>query len=147
MFKTLRTPILRPCRTSVALEEESVWIAFYRRVADPAIATEVIEHLDADAELKRTHPALYISCRESLRKDKLRLARRKRIRSSLRRMFSALFGNKRPPSARDRVGVPAALLPKIAEEHAVRADGTKPNVAASREPHFEIAGRQDAKAA
>src|SRR5437773_1738018 len=36
MFHLLRTRITRPYRTSVALEEERVWIGFYRRVGNPA---------------------------------------------------------------------------------------------------------------
>jgi hypothetical protein len=68
----LRTRITRPYRTSVALEEERPWVGFYRRVANPAIAAEVIQHLDGDADQKRTHPALYLRCKESLRKKKAR---------------------------------------------------------------------------
>ena len=57
MFQLLRTRTVRPYCSSVAVEEERVWIAFYRRIADPAIAAEVIQHLDADADLKRAHSA------------------------------------------------------------------------------------------
>ena len=91
MFQLLRTRSVRPYRSSVAVEEERVWIAFYRRVADPAIAAEVIQHLDADADLKRTHSALYLSCKESLRKKKARQARTKRIRSFMRRILGGVL--------------------------------------------------------
>ena len=74
MFQLPRTRTIRLYRSSVAVEEETVWIAFYRRVTDPAIALEVIQHLDADADLKRTHSALYLSCRKAC-------AGRKRVRS------------------------------------------------------------------
>src|SRR5262252_4681204 len=95
---SLENPMLRPLqfrplssyRSSVALEEESVWIAFYRRVSDPAVATEIIAHLDGDADLKRTHAALYLSCKESLRKAKARIARRKRVRAMLRMLLRPL---------------------------------------------------------
>src|SRR5437763_3714219 len=89
MFQLLRTRSVRPYRSSVAVEEERVWIAFYRRVADPAIAVEVIQHLDADADLKRTHSALYLSCKESLRRNKARHIRTKRIRNFIRKILGA----------------------------------------------------------
>ena len=91
MFHLLRTRITRPYRTSVALEEERLWVGFYRRVANPAIAAEVIQHLDADADQKRTHPALYLRCKESLRRKKARQARTKRIRSFMRRILGGLL--------------------------------------------------------
>lgn len=149
MLHLLRARTLRPYRSSVALEEETVWVAFYRRVADPAIAAEVIEHLDADADLKRTHPALYLSCKESLRKNKARLARTKRIRSFLRSLLGRLRnGDKsrvRPPLRR---GALVEALPTIAEDHALRADGSaKCNAAPAREPHFERVRRHNAKVA
>src|SRR6266581_5159415 len=91
MFHVPRLRITRPYRTSVALEEERLWVGFYRRVANPAIAAEVIQHLDADADQKRTHPALYMRCKESLRKKKARQARTKRIRSFMRRILGGLL--------------------------------------------------------
>jgi hypothetical protein len=91
MFHLLRTRITRPYRTSVALEEERLWVGFYRRVGNPAIAAEVIQHLDADADQKRTHPALYLSCKESVRRKKARQARTKRIRSFMRRILGGLL--------------------------------------------------------
>ena len=91
MFHLLRTRITRPYRTSVALEEEKLWVGFYRRVGDPAIAAEVIQHLDADADQKRTHPALYLRCKESLRRKKARQVRTKRIRSFMRRILGGLL--------------------------------------------------------
>jgi len=100
MFHLLHTRITRPYRSSVALEEERVWIAFYRRVANPAIAAEVLQHLDADADLKRTHPALHLRCRESLRTKKARQARTKRFRNWLRRILGSLLRD--PASAMQR---------------------------------------------
>jgi len=91
MFHLPRTRITRPYCTSVALEEEGVWVGFYRRVGNPAIAAEVIQHLDADADQKRTHPALYLRCKESLRRKKARQARTKRIRSFIRRILKGLL--------------------------------------------------------
>ena len=91
MFHLPRMRVTRPYRTSVALEEERLWVGFYRRVANPAIAAEVIQHLDGDADQKRTHPALYLRCKESLRKKKARQARTKRIRSLMRRILGGLL--------------------------------------------------------
>ena len=91
MFHLPRMRITRPYRTSVALEEERLWVGFYRRVDNPAIAAEVIKQLDGDADQKRTHPALYLRCKESLRKKKARQARTKRIRSFMRRILGGLL--------------------------------------------------------
>ena len=91
MFHLPRMRITRPYRTSVALEEERLWVGFYRRVDNPAIAAEVIKQLDGDADQKRTHPALYLRCKESLCKKKARHARTKRIRSFMRRILGGLL--------------------------------------------------------
>src|SRR5260370_37650488 len=91
MFHLPRLRITRPYRTSVALEEERLWVGFYRRVANPAIAAEVIQHLDGDADQKRVHPALYLRCKESLRKKKARQAHTKRIRSFMRRILGGFL--------------------------------------------------------
>src|SRR5438128_12053009 len=70
MFHLPRMRITRTYRTSVAIEEERLWVGFYRRVANPAIAAEIIQHLDGDADQKRTDPALHLRCKNSLRKKK-----------------------------------------------------------------------------
>jgi hypothetical protein len=139
-----RLRITRPYRTSVALEEERLWVGFYHRVANPPIAAEVIQHLDGDADQKRTHPALYLRCKESLRKKKARQARTKRIRSFMRRIFSGLL---RDPERRTRGllrhnsmivvdGLPESMRepphtvkspPKTAELTAAQPDGGQPN--------------------
>jgi len=157
MFHLLRTRITRPYRTSVALEEERLWVGFYRRVANTAIAAEVIQHLDGDADQKRTHPALYLRCKESLRKKKARQARAKRIRSFVRRILGGLL---RDPERRTRGqlrrnsrivfdGLPESLRepphtvkspPKTAELAVGQPDSGQPN--ASRPP----APRLDASA-
>lgn len=80
----------RPRRSSVAYEEEKAWIAFYRRVGDPAIATELMQHLDADPEMKRLHPALYLRCKQTLRNNKERQARAKRIGQFVRMLLGVL---------------------------------------------------------
>lgn len=83
----------RAHRVSVAFEEERAWIAFYRRIGDPSIAAELIQHLDADPDLKRAHPALYLRCKQTLRKDKERQARAQRIGLFVRMFFSVAIAN------------------------------------------------------
>jgi len=86
------TPRPKPRRSCVAAEEERAWIGFYRRVADDAaLATEVLAQLDADAEMKRTHLALYLSCREALRTHAEREQRHARIGAFVRRVVHGLF--------------------------------------------------------
>lgn len=85
-------PRPKPRRSCVAAEEERAWIGFYRRVADDtALATEVLAQLDADAEMKRTHLALYLSCKEALRTHAEREQRHARIGAFVRRMAHGLF--------------------------------------------------------
>jgi hypothetical protein len=82
----------RSKRFGVEFEEERAWVAFYRRVGnDPAIATEVLAQLDADAEMKRRHLALYLCCKESLRSHKLRQARKKRVAQFVRWLCHGLL--------------------------------------------------------
>src|SRR6218665_709210 len=70
----------RPRRSGIEAEEERAWVEFYQRVrSDAVLAAEVLAQLDKDAEMKRSHLALYLSCKESLRREKAREARNKRI--------------------------------------------------------------------
>lgn len=71
-------------------EEDRAWHHLYRSAGDPAVATEVVQHLDLDTEAKRVHLALYLRCKEALRKQKARQARNQRIGRFVRLMFSAL---------------------------------------------------------
>lgn len=66
-------------RSGVYSEEEKAWRGFYQRVGNPDIAVEILHQLDADADMKRSHLALYLCCKESLRTQKARQARNKRI--------------------------------------------------------------------
>ena len=50
----------RPSKASVAFAEEKAWIGFYNRIADSAVAEEVIQYLDANPDEKHQHPALYL---------------------------------------------------------------------------------------
>ncbi len=78
-------------RSGVPLEEEKAWISFYRRVGNPDIAAEVMHQLESDPEMKRLHLALYLRCKESLRAQKTRQARNKRIGQFVRMLFHALL--------------------------------------------------------
>ncbi|MHB1332303.1 MAG: hypothetical protein ACYCY1_06870 [Sulfuriferula sp.] len=81
----------RSRRFGVDFEEEKAWVSFYRRAGNPAIATEVMNQLESDPEMKRTHLALYLRCKETLRTQKARLARNKRIGQFVRMLSSAMF--------------------------------------------------------
>jgi hypothetical protein len=79
-------------RSGIEFEEERAWVGFYQRVGrDPAIAAEVMAQLEADVEMKRTHLALYLNCKESLRLHKARQARDKRIGQFVRGLGHALW--------------------------------------------------------
>lgn len=82
----------RAKRFGVEFEEEKAWVTFYRRVGhDATIATEVMSQLEADPEMKRSHMALYLSCKESLRSHKARQARNKRVGQFVRWLCHGLF--------------------------------------------------------
>ena len=167
MFHLPRMRITRPYRTSVALEEERVWVGFYRRVGNPAIAAEVIQHLDADADQKRTHPALYLRCKESVRRKKARQARVKRIRSFMRRILGSLLrhpeSNPRrplrhcarivvegpPESMREAAQHAVKSRPQTAELAAAQLDGGQPNASRPSAPRLDASATapRNAKAA
>ena len=167
MFQLPRTRITRPYCTSVALEEERVWISFYRRVGNPAIAAEVIRHLDADVDQRRIHPALYLRCKESLRRKKARQARTKRIRRFMRRILGGLLGhsehNLRPrlrPGTRIAVeGLAESMreparhavksLMQAAEMAAALPDGAQPSASRPSAPRLDASATapRNAKAA
>lgn len=89
---SLEKPRPRSRRTSIESEEERAWIGFYRRVShDPAIATEVMTQLESDPEMKRTHLALYLCCKESLRRYKARQVRDQRIGQFARWLCHGVF--------------------------------------------------------
>jgi hypothetical protein len=118
--KTLRS---RARRASVHLEEEKAWISFYRRVGNPAIAAEVMHQLESDPEMKRTHLALYLHCKESLRLEKVRQARNKRIGQFIRTLANALFVV--PVVAMQKLlrqggAIAVECLPEVRKEPAVR---------------------------
>jgi hypothetical protein len=136
---TLNAPRARPKRNAIGLEEERAWVSFYRRAGkDPAIAAEVLAQLDADAEMKREHLALYLCCRESLRLHQAREARNQRFGQFVRWLFSGLFV-RFPANARRAFGrgsdLAAACLPEVNGEPAtiqVQRLSKSPKVRAAR---------------
>ena len=81
----------RSRRFGVDFEEEKAWVSFYRRAGNPTIATEVMNQLESDPEMKRRHLALYLRCKETLRTQKARQTRNKRIGQLVRMLSSAMF--------------------------------------------------------
>lgn len=82
----------RPKRSGIDSEEERTWVEFYRRVrSDPALAAEVLAQLERDVDMKRSHLALYLSCKETLRREKARQARHRRIGFFVRWLVYTLF--------------------------------------------------------
>jgi hypothetical protein len=89
---SLEKPHPRTKRSSIEHEEERAWVSFYKRVGnDLALATEVLAQLDSDPDMKRSHLALYLGCKESLRTHKARQARNKQIGQFVRWFCSGLF--------------------------------------------------------
>lgn len=85
-------PRPRVRRPSIETEEERAWIGFYQRVGrDPLIANEILAQLESDPEMKRTHLALYLGCKESLRRHKALQARNQRIGVFVRLLCYGLF--------------------------------------------------------
>ena len=90
-MSTERSNRPRSKRSGVDYAEEKAWLSFYRRVGNAAIATEAMQQLESDPEMKRAHLALYLRCKESLRTQKARLARNKRIGQFVRMLCSGVF--------------------------------------------------------
>lgn len=122
-------PRPRVRRSSIETEEERAWIGFYQRVGrDPVIANEVLAQLESDPEMKRTHLALYLGCKESLRRHKARQARNLRIGLFVRRLCHGLFV--RPwrslqSGLRDGSDLAVECLPQVTKEPAVAQIGRR----------------------
>ena len=82
-------------------EEDRAWCHLYRSARDPAVAAEVVQHLRNDPEATRCHLALYLCCRQTLRAQKDRIARRQHVGRVLRRFLGAL------------VATPAAIVRRL----------------------------------
>lgn len=112
---------------SIETEEERAWVGFYQRVGrDQVIATEVLAQLESDPEMKRAHLALYLGCKESLRRHKARLVRNQRIGLFVRQVCHELFV--RPwrslqSGLRDGSDLAVECLPQVTKEAAVAQIG------------------------
>ncbi|CAM3392339.1 hypothetical protein [Acidovorax anthurii] len=137
---TVNGPRATSRRRTIAQEEERAWVSFYRRAKDATIASEVLEQLEADPEMKRDHLALYLCCREALRLQQAREARQQRIGQFVRWLFGGLF-MRAPKAARD---LAVACLPETRVEPAnaqvQRMIAKNPKVRASRAAFQASAG-------
>jgi len=145
----LNAPRAKPRRASIATEEDRAWVSFYQRVGkDPAIAAEVMAQLEADAQMKRDHLALYLCCRESLRLHQAREARNQRIGHFVRWLLGGFF-IRLPKALRRALGrsgdIAVACLPEQGAEPAsakVRRLSADPKVRAARTAFKSQAGTE-----
>lgn len=113
-------------RVRLGYEEEKAWRGFYHNVRNPDVAMEILKELDADAEMKRAHLALYMSCKQTQRIDKSRKARNQRIGQFVRWLadkfcmapWRVIMGGLR--GSRD---VAVECLPEVRKEPATRQIG------------------------
>lgn len=66
------------------VEEDRAWSQLYTAIGQPSTAEEVVKQLEADPQAKRTHLALYIRAKTTLREQKAVDARNQRIGSFVR---------------------------------------------------------------
>ncbi|MYM95896.1 hypothetical protein [Duganella vulcania] len=71
-------------RMPAAEEEEKVWVSFYRNANDPDLAAELIAHMDKDVDSRTRYPGLYLRCKQSMRRQRQREARAKRVANAVR---------------------------------------------------------------
>lgn len=74
--------------------EDRAWDALYRSVNDPSTAAEVVEIFDADPDVRKSHLALYLRCRQTVRAMEQRRMRIERVAAFLQIAF--LFVIARP---------------------------------------------------
>lgn len=70
--------------------EEMAWEALYRSANDPASAAEVVQYFDSDNQLQKSHLALYLRCRQTVRLEEARRYRAERTAVLIR--WVVLFG-------------------------------------------------------
>ena len=73
-----------------ATEEDRAWSQLYAAIRQPSAAEEVTRQLDADLQAKRSHLALYIRAKTTLREQKAEDARNQRIASFVRQVLTVL---------------------------------------------------------
>lgn len=85
------SPDKRPRPRTVAQAEDEAWVGFYVAVEDPTVAAELIQHIDASEELRKTHAALYLMAKRSIQRAKARDVRNQRIGAFVRAVVGAVF--------------------------------------------------------
>ena len=75
------------CRT---VEEVRAWAQLYASVGQASTAEEVVKQLDADAQARHNHLALYLRARTTLRERKVTEARNQRIGAFVRSVVTLL---------------------------------------------------------
>lgn len=71
-------------------EEDRAWSQLYAAIGQTSTAEEVVKQLDADSQSKRSHLALYIRARTTLREQKAADARNQRIGAFVRQAFALM---------------------------------------------------------
>lgn len=72
------------------MDEDKAWSQLYRSIRDPDAAAEVAAHLEADEQTLRQCTALYLCARQTLRRERARVARNQRIGQAVRAAFASL---------------------------------------------------------
>lgn len=72
------------------VEEDRAWSQLYTAIGHPSTAEEVVKQLEADPQAKRTHLALYIRAKTTLREQKAVDARNQRIGSFVRWVLTSV---------------------------------------------------------
>jgi hypothetical protein len=135
-------------------DEDRAWAQLYASVGQAATAEEVVKQLDADAEARRSHLALYLRAKTTLRERRVADARNRRIGAFVRsvaaivvagplhmlRLLRSLLSTGSdvamemlPPARRDPAKVRVNALTrdpefaKAAERFTATADGATPN--------------------
>jgi len=67
-----------------SVEEDRAWAQLYAAIHQPSAAEEVVKQLEADAQSKRNHLALYIRAKATLREHKVSEARNQRVGAFVR---------------------------------------------------------------
>ena len=73
-----------PRSTRRTAEEDRAWAQLYASVGQACTAEEVVKQLDADAQARRSHLALYLRAKTTLRERRIADARSQRIASLVR---------------------------------------------------------------
>ena len=72
-------------------EEDRAWSQLYAAIGQTSTAEEVVKQLDADLQSKRSHLALYIRARTTLREQKAADARNQRIGAFVRQALAVML--------------------------------------------------------